>query len=104
MEDSMTSRQQIVPVQLPDQVKIQVEAIVLGGEEDVSFRVQSFQGVIDAIESIASAMDTAVQKIKPDKASVEFGLEMAIESGELTALLVKGSGTANLKISLEWGK
>lgn len=100
----MTSRQQIVPVQLPDQVKIQVEAIVLGGEEDVSFRVQSFQGVIDAIESIASAMDTAVQKIKPDKASVEFGLEMAIESGELTALLVKGSGTANLKISLEWGK
>jgi Trypsin-co-occurring domain 1 len=104
MEDSMTSRQQIVPVQLPDQVKIQVEATVLGGEEDVSFRVQSFQGVIDAIESIASAMDTAVQKIKPDKASVEFGLEMAIESGELTALLVKGSGTANLKISLEWGK
>jgi Trypsin-co-occurring domain 1 len=104
MEDSMTSRQQIVPVQLPDQVKIQVEATVLGGEEDVSFRVQSFQGVIDAIESIASAMDTAVQKIKPDKASVEFGLEMAIESRELTALLVKGSGTANLKISLEWGK
>jgi hypothetical protein len=80
MEDSMTSRQQIVPVQLPDQVKIQVEATVLGGEEDVSFRVQSFQGVIDAIESIASAMDTAVQKIKPDKASVEFGLEMAIAS------------------------
>jgi hypothetical protein len=104
MEDSMTSRQQIVPVQLPDQVKIQVEATVLGGEEDVSFRVQSFQGVIDAIESIASAMNAALQKIKPDKASVEFGLEMAIESGELTALLVKGSGTANLKISLEWGK
>ena len=100
----MTARQQIVPVQLPDQVKIQVEATVLGGEEDVSFRVQSFQGVIDAIESIASAMDAAVRKIKPEKASVEFGLEMAIESGELTALLVKGSGTANLKISLEWGK
>ncbi len=100
----MTSRQQIVPVQLPDQVKSQVEATVLSGEEDVSFRVQSFQGVIDAIESIASAMDTALKKVQPDKASVEFGLEMAIESGELTALLVKGSGTANLKISLEWGK
>jgi hypothetical protein len=78
-----------------------VETTVLGGEEDVSFRVQSFQGVIDANESISSAMDAAVQKIKLDKASVEFGLEMAIESGELTALLVKGSGTANLKISLE---
>jgi hypothetical protein len=28
VEDTMTSRQQIVPVQLPDQVKIQVEATV----------------------------------------------------------------------------
>ena len=100
----MTSRQEIVPVQLPDHVKIRVEATVLGGEEDVGFRLQSFQGVIDAIEGIASAMNIALQKVKPHKAGVEFGLEVAIESGELTALLVKGSGTANLKISLEWGK
>jgi len=33
---------------------------------------------------------------------VEFGLEVALESGQLTAVLVKGSAKANLKITLEW--
>ena len=49
-------------------------------------------------------MLTTLQKVKPRAASVEFGLEIGIESGQLTALLVKGTGTANLKITLEWGE
>jgi hypothetical protein len=32
-----------------------------------------------------------------------LGLEVGLESGNLTALLVKGTGTANLKLILEWG-
>lgn len=28
--------------------------------------------------------------------------ELAIESGQLTAVIVKGSGKANLEITLEW--
>lgn len=43
-----------------------------------------------------------LQKVKPKKASVKFGMEMALESGQLTALVVKGSGKANLEITLEW--
>jgi hypothetical protein len=49
-------------------------------------------------------LTTALKKVKPKKASVEFGLEVAVESGKLTTLLVKGTGTANLKIALEWGE
>ena len=45
---------------------------------------------------------TAVQKVAPTKASVEFGIEVAVEPGKVTALWVKGSGKANLKITLEW--
>jgi hypothetical protein len=29
-------------------------------------------------------------------------MELAIESGQLTAIIVKGSGKANLEITLEW--
>ena len=32
------------------------------------------------------------------------GVQVGIESGKLTALLVKGTGNANLKITLEWGE
>ncbi len=43
-----------------------------------------------------------VQEAKPDKASIKFGLEVTLESGKLTTLLVKGSGKGNLEITLEW--
>jgi hypothetical protein len=100
----MELRREIVPVQLANGVTMRVEATLLGGEEDVAFNILSFQEVSDAIESIASTFTTTLEKVKPKKASVEFGLEVAVESGKLTTLLVKGASTANLKITLEWGE
>jgi hypothetical protein len=100
----MKSHQEMVPVELAGGAKMQVEATRLGGEEDVAFNVLAFQDVTDTVESIAAAMNTALQRAKPKKASIEFGLEIGIESGKLTTLLVKGTGTANLKIALEWGE
>jgi hypothetical protein len=32
----------------------------------------------------------------------KIGIELAIESGQLTAVIVKGSGKVNLEIMLEW--
>ena len=69
----------------------------------MAFKLLSFEAVTDTIEGTASSLQTALQKIKPKKASVEFGLEIGVESGALTTLLVKGSGTATLNITLEWG-
>ncbi len=47
-------------------------------------------------------MHSALARVKPTKASVELGLEIGVEAGQLTALLVKGTGKANLKITLQW--
>jgi hypothetical protein len=99
----MTTRQELIPVTLANGAKIRVAATVLGGEEDVAFKLLSFDEVTKTIEGIADSLQTALQKIKPKKASVEFGLEIGVESGALTTLLVKGSGTATLNITLEWG-
>jgi Trypsin-co-occurring domain 1 len=43
-----------------------------------------------------------IQTVKPKQARVKFGMELAIELGQLTAVIVKGSGTGNLEITLEW--
>ena len=100
----MAARQENVPVQLADGVQMYVEATMLRGDEDIAFQVLSFEDVTKTIESIAGAVTAAMQKIKPKKANVEFGLEIAVETGKLTTLLVQGSGKANLTISLEWGE
>lgn len=98
----MQSRDKLVPVKLPNGATMYVEAAMLGGEEDVALKLLSFDEVTQTLEGIANAVNGAIQKAKPKKASVELGLELAVESGKLTTLLVKGSGKANLKIALEW--
>lgn len=99
----MEDNTEIVKAELTDGTTIHIQATVLGGQERVAFDILPFKEVTDAIEGIAKAVVATLDKVSPRRASVEFGIEVGIESGKLTALIVKGSGTANLKITLEWG-
>jgi hypothetical protein len=98
----MEPKTQLVTVALANGQAVQVEASVIDRLESTGFEAKNFDGVIGAIEGIALAVQTALVKVKPAKASVEMGLEIGVEAGQLTALLVKGSGKANLKITLHW--
>ncbi len=95
------SRSNTVPVQLPNGAIVKVE-VASTGREDVGFDVKQFQPVADAIEGVVQMIAAPIQKVKPKKASVKFGMELAIESGQLTAVIVRGSGKGNLEILLEW--
>jgi ribosomal protein S5 len=98
------SRTEIVEAKLEGGQIIRIQATSLGGQERVGMTLPSFKEVTDALEGIAQSVMTSLIKVKPRKATVEFGLEIGLESGNLTAIIVKGSGTANLKITLEWGE
>jgi hypothetical protein len=94
-----------VSVQLSNSLVIQVEALATGGIEKVgALDNLPFKQVTDAIEGIAASLNASLERIKPKKASVEFGLEVVLESGQLTALICKGNSKANLKITLEWSE
>jgi len=96
------SRSESVPVQLPNGAIVNFE-VTSTGREDVAFDAKQFQPVAEAIEGVVQMIAAPLQKVKPKKATVKFGMELAIESGQLTAIIVKGSGKANLEITLEWG-
>jgi hypothetical protein len=100
----MESRTEIIPVQINNNVQVMVEATIIGTEEDVAIDIRPFQDVTDAIEAITSAMVQTLEKVRPDKASVEFGIEIGVQSGKLTTLIVQGSSKGNMKITLEWTK
>jgi len=90
-----------VPVKLENGETIYVEARNRMRQE-VSGKHYSFSKISKQLEEISEKVRNAFQKSKPDKVNVELGFELSVESGELSALLVKGSGKANLKINLEW--
>src|SRR4051812_29326136 len=93
----------IVPARLGDGLDILVEVrSETGGEVDVADDPFSFDRVSQAIKAIAERVTAAIDVSRPTKASVEFGLDVGMESGGLTALLVRGKGNATLKITLEW--
>jgi hypothetical protein len=96
-------RTEAIPVALPNGTTIKVE-VARTGREDVAFHTFSFKQITDALEGVVDAIAETLQKAQPKKATVKFGLEVAVEAGQLTALIAKGSGKANLEITLEWSK
>jgi hypothetical protein len=48
-----------------------------------------FDQVTKALQEIVGNLKETLDRVKPDKASVKFGVEMAVEAGNLTALIVK---------------
>ena len=99
-------RTEIINVELEDGISISIQATPIGGEELVGAQTipRTFKEVTDTVEGLAKAMLGTLKKVKPRTATVEFGVQIGVESGKLTALLVKGTGNANLKITLEWGE
>ncbi|SRR5579875_417954 len=95
---------EIVPTKLPNGAILHIETPVFEGKEKVGISLHNFDEVTHVLEGIAQSIATTMKKVKPRKATVEFGLEIALKSGQLTTLLVEGSGTSNLKVTLEWGE
>jgi len=98
----MRTKSRIVPVSLANGTVVQVVATVTSAEEDVSDRLFQFSELVPAVEGLSADLLRVFQTLMPHKGTVEFGFQVAIESGKLTALLVKGAAQANVKVALEW--
>jgi hypothetical protein len=92
----------LVPVTLANGTEILVEATPRGRAQVSDIKALPFSGLVETIEGIAADIGSAIVRATPTKASVEIGVEVAVESGKLTALLVKGSTKGNLTIKFEW--
>ncbi|MGJ5632434.1 CU044_2847 family protein [Nostoc sp. CALU 1950] len=103
----MADRTKIISFELSDGKIIKVEVTPIG-EQPVSDETRVFKQATEIIKSIAEdvagSLKDISETVKPDKFSVKLGLQIGVESGQLTALIVKGTGTANLEIAMEWGK
>jgi hypothetical protein len=93
---------QMVAVTLEDGTTFYVQAKTLGGESNVGIKAASFEKVTQAIEGVARKLNDIWRKVEPSKASVELGVELAWESGDLLAVFSDSSMTASMKITLEW--
>ncbi len=61
-----------------------------------------FEHVSTAAKAVAGQLASAFEGLpnKPDKVTVDFGIKL---TGDANILIAKGSGEANLKLTLQWG-
>lgn len=92
----------IIPVETANGTKVFVQATQLAGEQKISGKSISFSSITESIKEVSSEIINSIEIVKPKSAKVEIGFEIVAESGAITAMLVKGTGTASLKITFEW--
>jgi hypothetical protein len=93
----------LVPI-IVDGARMLVEVSSSGEAEVALGDALNLDGFLDTVETLAGAIVRRLKNAAPDKAVVEFGVEIGLEAGTLTTLLVKGTGKGNLKITLEWSR
>lgn len=95
------------PIRRPTSGGEREVSIYGGAEHEVSVSaLRDLGGKMDEVWGAIAGLSTRIAEklgqLKAKKVEVEFGVEIGVESGELTAVLVKGTGTASLKITVEW--
>ncbi|MGW2778206.1 CU044_2847 family protein [Streptomyces olivaceoviridis] len=81
----------------------QLDATLPGGPQDVGLdRLLSFDVVGEALQGVGSVIVDSLERIKPSKATVEFGLELGVKGGSLVSVFVDSGSKASLKVTLEW--
>ncbi|MFI6608052.1 CU044_2847 family protein [Streptomyces sp. NPDC050507] len=74
----------------------------LGEEQEIGWRRPSLDPVLDGLTAVARAMGTRLQQTGVSKATVEFGCDVSLDSGQLLAVLGKTTSKAAWKVTLEW--
>jgi hypothetical protein len=66
--------------------------------------IAKLSNVTRSIEVVGRETLEAVKRAAPEKATVELGFGLALEQGQLVALLGKGKAEATIKVTLDWSK
>lgn len=98
----------VAAVTLPNGAKVYVRsadaATELQAEGRWDIKEGNFDDVANVIEGICDSLHNALLKAKPNKASVEFDLELTWKAGNILALFAKPEATGDIKVIFEWGK
>ncbi|SRR5271165_6356497 len=71
---------------------------------DIAFEglTAKFSDFADTVRDIAKITADALSTVKPSEATLEFGLDIGIKAGTVTALFASGGAKATLKVTLKW--
>ena len=100
----------LVPIEVGDQMVLMsvrdLDLAVSGAAEEqpISGRRPRLEHVLDGLAAFAGQLAGRFEGTGASKVSVEFGCEVAVESGTLIAVIGKASATSTITVGLEWAR
>lgn len=73
-----------------------------GRERDIAATKPDLNEILKVVKEFSVKVVDTIKDSGAARASVEFGCEIGVETGQLVAVLGKASGKSSLKITLEW--
>lgn len=61
-----------------------------------------FDGLRETLQAVAEEVTAVWRRVRPDEATVEFGLSATAQTGKLTGLVVDGGAKAAFKVTMTW--
>ena len=114
-QETAGASQRLIPVELAGRTVMvavageglaAVAGAVAGEEREVSGRVgkPALEQVLDGLAVLATEIAARMRTTDATRVGVEFGCDIAVESGALVAVIGKASATSSIKVSLEWSE
>jgi hypothetical protein len=98
----------LIPLRVGDDAVLYVSASRLSadqtydGEVEVAGRIPSTRQIIEVIGRFADELTGELGKSAATRFTVEFGCEIAVETGQVFAVLGKADAKSSLRVTLEW--
>ncbi|WP_330173131.1 hypothetical protein OG875_05665 [Streptomyces sp. NBC_01498] len=56
------------------------------------------------LEAVTESVSLGLRQAAPDEVTLEFGIEIAVKSGQLVSVVTAAEGKATLKVTVTWRK
>ena len=98
----MSANHVAIPLELSDGKVIAALITQSDQEEDVALKGFKMSDVTSTITTLAKDIMKPLTNLECDKVNVEFGLSLTLKEGKLVSMLASASGTASVKVNLEF--
>lgn len=96
----------LIKLKISDKESISVESDFRIEERNVSGGEieENFSKITPSIIALGKEFSQILKQIQPTKSSIEFGINVGMETSGVIAFITKASASANFKIKMEWEK
>ncbi|MFH1893673.1 MAG: CU044_2847 family protein [Candidatus Zixiibacteriota bacterium] len=93
-----------LPVRLSDGTVVLAEIHRGDREEEASWKDYDLSEVLKSLKVLVRDVVTPLTEFSCDKIALEVNVGLALEAGKLTSLVVSGSASSSIKVTMEFGK